>query len=79
METNLLALQYEQAALSEINGARLPSLLVALVFEPDGFTSGSIGLYGNSRCSRGSVCLCVCDAWVCTDHEIYVVAVIVAS
>ena len=25
-----------------------------------------------------SVCLSFCDAWVCTDHEIYVVAVIVA-
>ena len=69
----------------------LPNLVVMEVkmkrsrldfFEPDGFTSGSIGLYGNSRC-RVWVCLCVCDgvcdAWVCTDHEIYVVAVIVAS
>jgi len=58
------------------------NLLVQLLIEPDGFTSGSIGLYGNSRCSLWvcvCVCLSVCDAWVCTDHEIYVVAVIVAS
>ena len=57
-------------------------LQLRIIFEPDGFTSGSIGLYGNSRCSLWvcvCVCLCVCDAWVCTDHEIYVVAVIVAS
>ena len=36
---------------------------VKAFFEPDGFTSGSIGLYGNSRCSLWvcvSVCLSVC-------------------
>ena len=52
------------------------------IFVPDGITSGTIGLYGNKHCSLWvcvSASLCVCDAWVCTDHEIYVVAVIVAS
>ena len=41
--------------------------------------AASIVLYGNPSCSLW-VCACVsvCDAWVCTDHEIYVVAVIIA-
>jgi len=32
-----------------------------IFFEPDGFTSGSIGLYGNLSCSLW-VCLSFCDA-----------------
>ena len=40
--------------------------------------AASKGLYGNS-CRCLWVRLCVCNASVCTDHEIYVVAVIIAS
>ena len=47
-------------------------------FVPDGFPR----VLRVSTETRAVVCGCVtvsvCDAWVCTDHEIYVVAVIVA-
>ena len=44
--------------------------------------AASIVLYENPSCSLWvcvCVCVSVCDAWVCMDHEIYVVVVIVAS
>ena len=52
----------------------LPQQFPSALFVPDGFTSGTIGLYRKSRrclwVCLWCVCLCVCDAWVCTDHEI---------
>ena len=50
------------------------------IFVPDVSLGDYRSLRNQGPLSVGvSVCLSFCDAWVCTDHEIYVVAVIVAS
>ena len=48
------------------------------VFVPDGFPRVLRVSTETRAVECGCVCVSVCDAWVCTDHEIYVVAVIVA-
>merc|ERR1712026_331782 len=47
-----------------------------IIFVPDGFTLGTIGLYGNPR---RSLWVFVCNAWVCIEYESYVMEFIVAS
>ena len=66
------------ASASRSRGECLEGLTLRWHFCTRRFSSGTKGLYGNS-CRCLWVRLCVCNASVCTDHEVYVVAVIVSS
>ena len=56
---------------------KIPSFWGCWISQPLSFSTETHPVVCGCVCP--SVCLSFCDAWVCTDHEIYVVAVIIAS